>query len=740
MLNLPNSCFMPKLKTSQFRGAGKQIQQVVALIAEKSATVCRIFNSTVWLLLLPQILFGSVPCAAATSAGVSDVTDYHLVVELHPAEHRLVAAAVLTLPQTRHPLRLQLVPQAVIKAVQCDGQPAKHTFADGTLTIAPPASPHEGPRQLSIRYRAGFNDPLPQETVGSEDPSFGVSATILPEGTYLSAGTPWFPRIEGQRGRHRVEVSAPAGISAVTAGRLLRLDTRSSRTVTTWENPFPLEGLALTAGAFTMARDEFDGIQLLTFLSPENAALAPGYLAAMRRHLAFYRDLLGPYPFPKFAVVENFLPTGFGLPSWTLLGKSVVRLPFLLDTSLPHEIVHSWWGNAIEIDYAQGNWGEGLTTYLADYLLKERAGPPEGLDYRRKILRDYAALVTPGNDFPLSAFHGRMAKYQQAIGYGKGAMVFHMLRQEVGDQAFWSALRRMAAEGSGRVMGWRDLERIFSATAGRDLHWFFVQWVEQQGAPELTFEAVRTVRAANGWTVSGAILQQGAGYRLTLPLRLTTAAGDSLEQRVRLDGPRTPFTFAAATPPALLEADPENDLFRRLAPAEVPATVNDLLTPKQPLVIVADGQQHLREAGRDLLKGLHWDAAEIVTEGAVARSSLTGRDLLFFGWPHRRELQPPLPDGLTVATADNVSTWTITGEQSGGDTLLAVLAGRDNTDGVRAIFLANDPEAAAQAAPKISHYGRFSLLLFKAGRNVVKTTWPSRSSPLRVMFPLGAPP
>lgn len=740
MLNLPNSCFMPKLKTSQFRGTGKQIQQVVAPIAEKSATVCRIFNSTVWLLLLPQILFGSVPCAAATSAGVSDVTDYHLVVELHPAKHRLVAAAVLTLPQTRHPLRLQLVPQALIESVQCDGQPAKHTFADGTLTIAPPASPREGPRQLTIRYRADFNDPLPQETVGSEDPAFGVSATILPEGTYLSADTPWFPRIEGRRGRHRVEVNAPAGTVAITAGRLNHLETRDGRTASVWENEFPLEGLALAAGNLTVARDELDGIQLLTFLSPDNAALAPAYLAAMRRHLAFYRDLLGPYPYPKFAVVENFLPTGFGLPSWTLLGKSVVRLPFLLDTSLPHEIVHSWWGNAVEVDYAQGNWGEGLTTYLADYLLKERAGPAEARDYRRKILRDYAALVTPQNDFPLTSFHGRMAKYQQAIGYGKGAMVFHMLRREIGDQAFWSALRRMAAEGSGRGLGWHDIERIFSEASRADLRWFFAQWVERSGAPELAFDEIRSLRTAKGWLVSGAIRQTGTSYRLNLPLRLTTAAGDILEQTVRLDGPRTPFTFSAAPPPALLEADPESDLFRRLSPSEVPATINDLLTPKRPLVIVADGQQRLHEAGRDLLKGLHWDAAEIVTEGALSRTSLAGRDLLFLGWPRRRELQPSLPDGLTVAMADNVSTWTVVGEQAGGDTLLAVLAGRDNADGVRAILLSNDPTAAAQAAPKISHYGRFSLLLFNTGRNVVKTTWSSRSSPLRVMFPLGAPP
>ena len=62
----------------------------------------------------------------------------------------------------------------------------------------------------------------------------------------------------------------------------------------------------------------------------------------------------GPYPFPKFAIVENFFPTGYGFLSYTLLGGSVLKLPFIPETSLRHEIAHSWWGNGVLVDYAAG--------------------------------------------------------------------------------------------------------------------------------------------------------------------------------------------------------------------------------------------------------------------------------------------------------------------------------------------------------------------------------------------------
>ena len=115
--------------------------------------------------------------------------------------------------------------------------------------------------------------------------------------------------------------------------RLVDYRKGAAETSITWQTDFPQAALALAAGHFMLHRDDFDDIQLLVFVSEENSSLAAGYLESIREYLGLYRNLFGAYPYEKFAVVENFYPTGYGLPGWTLLGSKVIRLPFSISNS-----------------------------------------------------------------------------------------------------------------------------------------------------------------------------------------------------------------------------------------------------------------------------------------------------------------------------------------------------------------------------------------------------------------------
>ena len=92
------------------------------------------------------------------------------------------------------------------------------------------------------------------------------------------------------------------------------------------------------------------------------------------------------------------------MPTFTLLGRNVVKLPFIVRTSLGHEILHQWFGNSVYIDSNKGNWAEGLTTYLADHFYADQSG--EGVDYRKQILIDYQSYVNIDNVFPLRVSGG----------------------------------------------------------------------------------------------------------------------------------------------------------------------------------------------------------------------------------------------------------------------------------------------------------------------------------------------
>ncbi len=315
-------------------------------------------------------------------------------------------------------------------------------------------------------------------------------------------------------------------------------------------------------------------------------------------------------------------------------------------------------------------------------------------------------------------------------------MFFHMLRRQVGDATFFNALRRLAAEGSGHRLGWDDFERVFASLSGTDLRWFFRQWVEQAGAPQLSLIGVQAKPGAQEWTVSGRIRQDGEVFRLELPLQLTTAAGETMAQTVRVTGADTPFAIQSASQPRLLAADPSSDLFRRLAAEELPAAVNDLVGPHRPLVVVADGQQELLEAARPLLKGLHWDEAPVVNEHDPAARLPSDRDLLLIGWPSRADLRPPLPEGLAIA-AGAPPVWQAGSHSTTGASLFAVFPGGGARSGRVALLQAVSAQAARLSAGKISHYGRYSLLLFDGeGRNLAKLTWEPAASPLKFDFPV----
>ena len=271
-----------------------------------------------------------------------------------------------------------------------------------------------------------------------------------------------------------------------------------------------------------------------------------------------------------------FSPPDTAFPGYTLMGGRVLRLPFIPETSLPHEIVHNWWGNGVLVDFASGNWCEGLTSYTADYLNKEQASPDAAKDYRRQALRNYASLVSPATNFPLSRFQSRTDPVTKAVGYDKSAMVFHMLRQEIGDAAFWSALRDLYRDSClnaphGRICG------KFSNGALKDTWGFLFQWIEFPGAPQIRLENVRRETGRQGFRTTGRLVQEKPYYNVSLNLALDTEGGE-IDQTVHLSNRQSKFEIPSDTRPRGLTADPDYHLFgnsppRKYLPRSTPSRV-----------------------------------------------------------------------------------------------------------------------------------------------------------------------
>lgn len=644
-------------------------------------------------------------------------------------EDRMRLPATVTGEATFH-----LSPRAKVTAVRVNGRPLPVEFRGGRLRVPLAASAGRDPTEVTIRYAAVFDDPVPVLPANTDNPGYGVSGSISPAGTFLLPGSGWYPRLPGLADSFELAVTAPAGTLAVTAGRDLGASTREGRTVSRWEIVQPLEGLALSAGPYRVQRKTANGLTAAVYLFPRSLDLADTYLKASLEYMAHYQDRFGPYPFPQFAVVENFFPTGYGFPGYTLMGGRVLRLPFIPHTSLPHEIAHCWWGNGVYVAPSGGNWCEGLATYVADYGFRELQGPATAREYRRELLRNYATLALPDLEFSLSHFTRRIDPVSKTVGYDKGAFVFHMLRRRVGDAAFNRALKDFFATYRFRSAGWADIQAVFEKHHGGPLTPFFDQWVQRSGGPQLALADVTLTPAAKGHRVSGRLTQTRPYYHLEVPLTLATAAAE-VTRRVTLTGADAPFEFAVAERPQRLAADPAYNLFRRLSAAEIPPTVNTLKAAEQPLVVMPEkALPEIRAAADLLVRSLGLQKPRLMRAGALSREEWRRRTVLFVGGPLPDAFLENQPAGLGLASGEfAVDGRTYAGE---GDALFAVWPHPQAPEAVASVFLPLSARHALQAARKITHYGKYSYLVFREGANQVKGTWPAERSPLVHTWPL----
>jgi hypothetical protein len=393
-----------------------------------------------------------VVVAAATSPVVlaqpAPVVHHDLVVTLDPPNHRLKvrdriripAAVVAATISLNADLSVQAAPGGPRLVTTRSRIQGADTGMDRDASGVPVnvyrvegANPDQE-LTLDLQYEGVINFSV-RQSGGEYARSFSQSPGLIEaRGVYLAGSTYWVPRVDDALVTYTLAVEVPAGWRSVSQGERTASERLPSGVLERWSVTTPTEEVHLIAAPFTEYSRDAGAVKAMAFLRKPDKALADRYLDATAQYLEMYRGLLGPYPYSKFALVENFWETGYGMPSFTLLGEQVIRFPFILHSSYPHELLHNWWGNGVFVDGAGGNWCEGLTAYLADHLIAEQRG--QGAEHRRAILQRVTDYVTPENDFPLTRFQSRYNAVTEAVGYGKTAMVFNMLREKVGDAQF----------------------------------------------------------------------------------------------------------------------------------------------------------------------------------------------------------------------------------------------------------------------------------------------------------------
>jgi aminopeptidase N len=682
---------------------------------------------------------------AQTGAAPRDATvvRHDLTVTLDPAAGHLVVTDRITLPASWRATEFALSATLQVVHAEPGVEPVGSRPSPGSDGASPPRVRRyrftsEPAGTVTLRYEGRLAHPL--ETAG-EEYARGFRQTrglISEEGVYLAGGSDWYPRFDDGLVAFSLEAAVPEGWHLIAQGAGTSRDEQGRAR---WESEGATDEIYLVGGPLRVWQARSAEIDTLAYLRSDDEPLAERYLAATDRYLRMYASLIGPYPYSKFALVENFWETGYGMPSFTLLGYTVIRLPFILTSSYPHEILHNWWGNGVYVDYATGNWSEGLTAYLADHLLQEQRHMGDA--HRRAALQRYASFVKEERDFALRDFRGRESAATEAVGYGKTMMLFHMLRRELGDGGFRTFLSRFYERHLHTRASFADVERVASEVAGEPLRPFFAQWVSRVGAPVIEVEA-RMARGADGAAQIEGVIRQtqpGPPYTLRVPVVLQTAPGPDGTSAVAAEVlvSETAQAFTVPVPavgrPLALHLDPGFDLFRRLHAREIPSSIGQLFGDTAlTAVLPARATPAERQAYREMLGAWRSPSqrVEIVTDADLARLPadrsvwLLGRDNRFVAGV--LDTRPEVRwdrDALALP-----------GHRIPFDGHSVVVTFRHPADPERAVgwIAVGAPGAHAPLARRLPHYGRYSYLGFTGAdaENSAKGEWMASDSPLTI--------
>jgi aminopeptidase N len=360
-------------------------------------------------------------------------------------------------------------------------------------------------------------------------------------------------------------ITAPSHYEVVANGYLVEeSDLPQGLKLTHWKEDVPLPVKVMTFAAADFAvrlAGSADGIQVWTWVFPENREEGFYDYSVAVRPLEFYSGLIGAYPYEKLANVQSKTIFG-GLENAGCIfySENSVTGRGMAENLIAHEIAHQWFGNSV----TEGDWqhiwlSEGFATYLTSVYNEMTYGKEKLAESmkmaRSRVLRASERTPRPVIDTAITNLMGLL----NANSYQKGAWVLHMLRQEVGEESFWKGMRLFYERFRNGNAVTDNFRNVMEEVSGKDLQKFFNQWLYLPGEPNLLIK----IEAGRENGTSEIIIEQVQDKLFSFPLEIQLKDSDgSRTITIPVKERKTTFSVKAA-PDVKMIIDPEVRLLFR---------------------------------------------------------------------------------------------------------------------------------------------------------------------------------
>ncbi len=434
--------------------------------------------------------------------------------------------------------------------------------------VLPPQSKAGQELTFTIRYR------------GTPSAGLHIGPNLHGERTFFADNWPnqvrnWLPMIDHPYDKATGEfiVTAPNQYQVVANGLLQEeIDLPNGVRRTHWKQSVPIASwlYTLAVARFSSHHAGFvEGIPLQTWVFPQDRDAGQSLFEDLsRRALRFFISNIGPYSYEKLANVQA---TGFTggteYASAIFYGEKGVasgRGPVV------HEIAHQWFGDSVtERDWDDVWLSEGFATYFALLFTEHDEGRDALVDALKRSRLQVLQLEQKLPDAPV--IHRNLADMSKVLNnlvYQKGGWILHMLRQEVGTERFWMAIREYYQRYRNGNASTAELRAVFEQVSGKPLEWFFTQWLNRPGVPRIEgWWRYDETRKAIELSVTQS--QAAAAYRIKLDVGIFAKAGDLPTVRtIEMMAKQGTFTIPVDAAPASVALDPNTTLLMEAGPFE----------------------------------------------------------------------------------------------------------------------------------------------------------------------------
>jgi tetratricopeptide (TPR) repeat protein len=506
--------------------------------------------------------FAAYPVAAQRPERPTlDITGYVIDAEIDTTTHHLAAKATVTFtaPDNAEMVSFGFHPALKLNKITDDAGKVLtgERSADGTIRVTPASTlPSGQPLHWTFDYEGTIT--------GSEDgPIEGLKLAAIEEPiTYLLYPARWFPTtgLMTDRFTAEVHIRVPQGMKVISSGAQgtfhpvkLADGKPGDQYDFNWTKPgFPG---TIIAGRFIGPISAGAGSPNV-YLTVNHQASANQVAQMASRQFAFFTDKFGLPESSRLNVVElpdDTLPAVWAPEIAGIMGsrvgdKSGIRL-------LANTIAHQWWGSEVSPKTLNDAWiTNGMSRY-SELMFVEDENGESGL---KTALLDVSAGALAYDTIPLSSA-ARLSPFSpefQSMTLEKGAMIFHMLRWEVGDKAFLATLKGALSQYTDKPIRAADFEKVAESQSQQQLLPFFSQWVDGTGAP--TFANKYTVyRLGNnkGFRTIGQINQDLDLFRMPIDLRVETE-GKTVDEKIDVVGTDSQYAVTTFGRPRHIIIDP----------------------------------------------------------------------------------------------------------------------------------------------------------------------------------------